>query len=363
MSYFSRTRRTAAEALSLRAWVIRRLLGGVDEEAPPASAHAWHIVLRWERCALLLQDSLGSRASQLPPACAAELRTAAMRESQWILSARAQLHSVSRIAAADGIRIVALKSTAEVARGRNVQATDVDLLVAPENASRLTQQLDATGFSPQSKNSRGQLPPRTFDGALKVEVHLTVSGFDTPEAVPWDGVRAIDARSPLLRLAPQDHVWTVLCQATRHHPDRRTRIRDLYMVRNALLECTREERAVLDGRVAGDSYRSELMEMIALASDPGWESSATQKKLRRLYLLHAREPAVGPATRRWMLWRMVIDSVSAGAWQEWRRNQWRREFTGVPRLSVKVVLVSAPLALATALVGRLASFDEFLMER
>jgi hypothetical protein len=363
LTYFSRTRQIAEEGLQLRSWLMRRLLNGGQGPAPVASAEAWRLMLRWERCALLLQDSLSRTSADIPPHATSELREAAMRESQWILSARAQLHWIAGIAATEGIKVVALKSSAEVARGRNVQATDVDILTSPDDVDRLVSRLDANGSTPKPKGSWGQLAARMFDGAVRVEVHLTVSGFESSEEIPWDAVKPIDERPPLLRLAPHDHAWTVLCQAVTRHPDRQTRVRDLYVLRSALRECSPEERAVLRDRVKTNLYYRELEEMIGRAEELAQESDETLRALRRLYLLQAREPTIPQSSRRWIFWRRVIDTAALGAGREWQRNQTLRESIGLPRWNLRRMLVGAPLAFGAALLGYFMTFDEVMMER
>lgn len=363
MTYFSRTRRTAAEALRLRGWALRRLLTGAEEELPAASALAWRAFLRSERCALLLQESLGESTSKLPSDCARELRDTAMRETVWILSARAQLHTIADIAAAHDIRVVALKGTAAVARGRNVQVTDVDVLATPADASKLARLLDATGFTRGPRDGPWHLAERMLSGAVNVEVHVAVSGFDSPETVRWHDVRAIDGMEPLEVLAPHDHAWTVLCQATRKHPDRRTRLRDLYLVNRALSESTVDERAALEARVLEDTYRRELSDMLVRATNVDQVEPATQRTLRRLYLLRARDLGVGSGTKTGRLWQMAVEVVAAGAVQDWERKQQLRDGSGVPRWTVRRFLFGAPLALIATVIGRVVSYDAFLLER
>src|SRR5690606_3821454 len=110
---------------------------------------------------------------------------------------------------------------------------------------RFARRLDADGFEPKSGRGHWHLQARTDVGSLQVEVHRAVTGFDEPAAVPWQRCRPISSLEPLLALAPGDHAWTVVCQAVRKHPDRRLRIRDLYVIRDALGRSSAEDRARL----------------------------------------------------------------------------------------------------------------------
>lgn len=359
MNSKSRTRRAAEEALRLRGWVLRRLLTGVEETVPTASAGAWGSVVRWERCAVLLQQSLSGKVA-LDQDCAAELGRAAMQETLWILSANAQLRVLAGIAAAEAMPVIMLKGTAEVARGRGVMVTDVDVLATPPDAARLVELLDADGFSRGPRDGPWHLAERSREGAVHIEVHTAVSGFDSPEAIPWQTARSVESMRPLLVLAPHEHAWTVLCQAIRKHPDRRYRIRDLYLIRTALSDSTPEERASLEARVAADEDRIELTQMLAQASDPDYSTPEMKLRLRRLYLLYARRSG-DPGTIRGRLWHAAIEGVAAGFLEGWQQKQQLRTHAGQPLWSVRRFVVSLPLALATAVMGRAASWDEFLM--
>lgn len=362
MSYLARTRQTAADALRLREWALKRLLFGADAEVPLVSSDVWRTVLHRERCALILQESFEQRGANLNSDTRGELRSRAMKEAQWILSARGHLRMIERLATGNGIPVLVLKGTADVAQGRSVQITDVDVLTAPADAPRLVALLDSEGFTRDHRDATHHLAPRGIEGAVKIEVHVAVSGFDTPSDVPWGDVRPVPGMEALLMLAPHDHAWTVLCQASRKHPDRRARIRDLYLLQEALTRCTVAERARLNERVMKDPYRADLLEMLEQASNPLHESRSTEETLRRLYLLYAREWKNQTHKMTGVLWRAVVDSVAAGSAQDWERRQRLRVYSGLPRWSLNRLFISAPLAVASALIGRVMSCDQFLIE-
>src|SRR4029077_4275685 len=90
-----------ADALRLRAWAIRVL--SVGWAAPPdVNSEEWRLFLRAERCAVALSTRTEGEAPPL-------LHALATIELQRILSARAQIEQLGRLAAEVGERIVVLK--------------------------------------------------------------------------------------------------------------------------------------------------------------------------------------------------------------------------------------------------------------
>lgn len=328
----ARSRHIAERALALREWGVRRLLSDAPPDDPPpeAPAEAWHLFVWWERCASLLQHSLAEGAVALPSHAAAVLREMTLQEMRRILSARAQLHRVASLAAELGIPVIVLKGTADVARGIDSLLMDVDILTRPEHAEHLATALDSEGFQPKAGGGHWHLQARTDPGALQVEVHRAVTGFDDPTTVPWEGAREIEGYEPLLTLAPADHAWTVIGQAVRKHPDRRQRIRDLYLIRDAWRRASVEEWAGLHRRAAQDPYGTAGSEMIRLAEnggviDPG---SAAGRRLRRMYLLQSRRVVAPPGTLRNRLWLRAVESVAAGPVDNVRRFRRTHEYAG-----------------------------------
>lgn len=328
----TRTRNIAEGALALRDWGARRLLSDTPPAEPPpgAATDAWRLFLWWERCAALLQHSLAEHPVALPPHAAAELRGMALREMRRILSARAQLRRVAALASDLDIPVIVLKGTADVARGVDSLLMDVDVLTRPQDAERLATALDAEGFTPSAGAGHWHLQARTDPGALQVEVHRAVTGFDDPAMVPWEEAREIDGLAPLLALAPGDHAWTVIGQAVRKHPDRRQRIRDLYLIRDALRRATPAEQALLRQRAAEDPYGTAASTMIELAEAGGIlpEGTPARRRLRRMYLLQSRRIDAPPGTMRNRLWLRAVESVAAGPWENVRRFRRTHAYAG-----------------------------------
>jgi hypothetical protein len=235
---------------------------------------------------------------------------------------------------------------------------DADVLAAPEQASELAAALDALGFVPTQGDSKWHLQPRTSAGAVQIEVHRAVAGFDSPESVPWGDSRPLEGWEPLLALAPQDHAWTVLCQATRKHPDRRTRIRDLFMLKQALAACSEAGRAALFARVASDPLQSELREMLGRAGcgDFGQATGSSEKRLRRLYLMQSRVSSVPRGPTAWLLRTIAVNSVAIGTAPNWRLLTRLRHAAGPRPWSPRSLLRIPAFATAT-LVALLLTAD------
>lgn len=315
-----RTRRAAQEALALRRWVLRRMLAGTSEPPPPASPLAWRVMLGWERCAVLLQESLLARPVPMHDSALAELRGVAMAEVRRQLSARAQMRVIAEIARQLGIRVVVLKGTADVARGLPVPIMDVDVLAVPEEARALAAALDARGFLPRARDTQWHLKPRTAPDAVYVEVHTAVTGFPSPDRVPWAQVVALGELPPLLQLAPHHHAWTVLNQAMYKHPERRSRVRDLLMLRDALGRCDPAGIEELHRLVAGDLHGAGMRRMLAQAAAAGEaEDEASLRRQLRLYLMQARAPRGSLETLRGRLWIAGLKAVARGPGESWRR--------------------------------------------
>ena len=360
------SRRIASEGLQLRAWAARRLLGdgGAGEPPPAASTEGWRLFLWWERCAALLQHSVAANPVALPAVAEAEIRRQALMEMRRILSVRAQLRRVAGIAEELGIPVIVLKGTADVARGLDILTMDVDILTPEAEAERFAARLDADGFEPKSGRGHWHLEARTDVGALQVELHRAVTGFDQPSEVPWQHCRPIDSYGPLLALAPADHGWTVLCQAVRKHPDRRLRIRDLYLIRAALSRCSSEEHAQLVDRARQDPYGPAALQMIRRAEAGGvvQAGEAAYRRLRRMYLLQSRRIEAPPGSIRNRLWLRAVEIVATGEVDNYRRfrrtHAFARRGPELLRTPVRVALMAIAAAGA-----RLLTFDSWIAAR
>jgi hypothetical protein len=347
------TLRVAAEALRLRGWCAARLLRGSRDGAPPACGEAWRLFLAQERCAALLADSLRRDPPSEPigPDASRALAGQARAELVRILSARAQLRTVAAIAGEEGWRVVVLKGSADIASGIDVLAMDVDVWVEPGVEPLLARRLDEAGFRPQRSDGHFHLAPRTMPGALQVEIHRAVTGFPRPDELPVERATPLPALPPLLRLAPEDHAWTILCQAVDKHPDRRTRIRDLFLLREALTACPPAGLERLEERVRHSRDEGVLRRMLDGALGEG--APAPDERLY-LFLARTRDLSGGPLSDR--LLHRARNVAAAGPVGEWRRmgrlHDYERGRSPL-RVAGRFALHLATCALASALTAGL----------
>lgn len=355
----STTRRIASEGLQLRAWAARRLLGGDSSPPPEVGAAAWDLFLYWERCGVLLRHSLTESGTELAPQAARVLDERVIAELRRILSSRAQMKRVARIAGELGMEVVVLKGTADVARGMDLFVMDVDVLVRPEDVDRLGAALDEDGFEVSGGGGHYHLAPRRDPHSLQVEVHRAVSGFDDPADIPWDRLQPLEGYEPLVGFDPADHAWTSIGQAVRIHPDRRQRLRDLYLLRQALQRATEEQRDRLRRFARSDPYGDASLRLLDLVERDGIPpaGSAAERALRRMYLLQARRLNPPPKSFAQNLWVRGIDSVAAGSFGNFRRYYRTRTFAR-PASSEPIHWAGRALIFAAAAAGaHLRTFD------
>lgn len=259
----------AAQALRLRAWALELLGGGAAGDAPEADASAWRVFLAVEGCAAPVRNALraaGVRAG----AGEGELDRAATRESQRVLSARAQVAAIDRLAAREGWRIAVLKGGVALQDAQPLDVGDLDLLAAPGDAPALLQALHEAGYAAYGEDHPAPGPrdhhyaPRYTPGAVPVEVHFRIGEMD-PEhdllgaAVPLERSRA------LLRLAPADHLRHVLLHTVVHHPHRRGRLRDLLLIAAAVRALGGAGAEAALAPLAGNPFAAQLGETLGAA--------------------------------------------------------------------------------------------------
>jgi hypothetical protein len=253
-------------------------------------------------------------------------------------------------------RLVVLNGAAYVAAGADVLVMDVDVWADSRVEPLLAQRLDAAGFIPQKADGHFHLAPRVMPGAVQVEVHRAVTGFPDPADLPVERATPIPGFSPLLRLAPDDHAWTVLCQATQKHPDRRSRLRDLFILREAMATCPPEGLERLEARIRSSRDRDLLRRMLDDALGRG-----TAAPNERLYLFLARTSHLAGGPIRDVLLNRALNVSAGGAMAEWRRATQLRAHEH--RRSPWRVAGSAALHAAVAVLSAVVTADLPLLRR
>jgi hypothetical protein len=367
----------AARALRLRAWALRLLGEGPPTDAPAVGAAAWRLFLRVEGCALPVRAAMRAAGVHAGEG-EGELDALAMAESQRVLSARAQVAVVDRMAAAEGWRIAVLKGGVALQGSPPLDVGDLDLLAGPAHAPALLAALHAAGYATYGEDIEQPGPrdhhyaPRFIPRTVPVEVHFRIGEMDPrrdllADAVPLEGVRT------LLRLDPADHLRHLLLHTVAHHPHRRGRLRDLLLTAAAVRELGPAGVAQAMAPLAGHPFAAPLAETLGAAqalaegrtpadrwrraSGAAYVAAATAwvarlGRSRQAELSTCIYAALGTAEDRRRLWARVWGRASspsespAVAWLESRAPL----AGGVVRTTVRAARYAAAAAAAVPLV-------------
>jgi hypothetical protein len=295
-------RARARGSYRLRRWALGELLNGVRHAPPIAEPAAWADFLQLERCAGPLQQHLKrtGRSADIGHEAAGVLAGAAMRELQRALSARGQLEQLAELARQQQARVMVLKGGVALLEGEHADLLDVDVLAEPQAAAALAERLDARGYHRFAGEGGHHLEPRYQQASVQIELHTSLAG-------PLDHRQILAAALPsagiegLFRPTQADHLWIMLLHSTEKHPDRRGRLRDLLLIREAWLAAPADARLELGRRVQSHAHAAILDAMLHVAL--GSASSSQQRLLERdipaRYLFSARIRALTlrPAAR------------------------------------------------------------------
>jgi hypothetical protein len=275
-------------ALDLREWALGLITDNAGPGSPPppaADTAAWQLFLAGERCASMLPTG--------PPVVAA----LAVEEARRSLAARAQLGRIAELLMPAGIEAVVLKGGVAAASGGTLQLADVDILVAPKHVREVATLLERhEGVAQVGADARvggrgvTHLAPRVVVGSLPVEVHFALRHFlDAQEAlgraIPLEGLPG------LRRLAPPDHLRHLVVHSALHHRERRGRLRDLVLIRDATRACTPAELADVRTRLGDGPATAPARALLAMATELAAGASADDRfrdTAAARYLLTAR---------------------------------------------------------------------------
>lgn len=235
-----------------------------------ASPETWALLFRAERCALAVQSALHAWEGRDGLTLTTTTRDAVLRhvldESRAALSGRAQLQQLSEAATRSGWRVILLKGGATIAEGKYVQLSDLDILVRPDDLEAITAWLNDTGYQDSGLAPSVQhLPSRVAQEALPIEVHIRVTCFRDLAAVRARAM-PIAALPGLWRLSPADHCWHTLTHAVLQHPERRGRLREFFLLADAIGACEVDGTlAQVQMEIDAHERRDVLMRMFAMA--------------------------------------------------------------------------------------------------
>ncbi|MGD8726974.1 MAG: nucleotidyltransferase family protein [Gemmatimonadales bacterium] len=321
------------EALRLRRWALR-VLASRSPDPPAGTAATWRLFLQAERCALPVKTALRhqQRWEQLPVQARESLDAFATRELQEVLSARATLAAVDRLAADLSVEVVVLKGgVAACSDARAVALADIDLLVRPSEAERFAGALDDAGYSAHGAGSVLHLSKRVARETLPVEVHRTLDETDEEwVGAVWERTRPLECTETLRRLGARDHTWHLLTHVVVQHPFRAGAIRDLHIIAGALAECDPAELASLrdatDQRPESETFR----DVLTLAQEFSGEQEPEDRFRRRAAAAYAFHeyggrlpgPTIFKSDVATSTFAMLQGPSAYGRW--YRRVMWRR---------------------------------------
>lgn len=329
---------TAAEPLRLRRWTFNVLFGedrvadqGLISSPPEVAPHSWSTFLRSERCASALIQAIDRNASEPPPPVRRILTEAAVRESQRMLSARAQLLKIGQLALAEEVRVVVLKGGVQAAKGTSIgDLVDVDLLVRPSTASELVNLLVESGYRTTERLPiEHHLPPLVLYDDVPVEIHTSLKPITSSLLEKmWRRVEPLGGQGKLWRLSAPDHLWYMLMHSGIQHPHRRGSIRDLLLLSEAFSNCTDSEVREVEQAMASHPER-ELLEPLFETVRQIQQSEPPKDRFREVAAAHylfmgSILPAGAPRT--WFLplaslvFRHLDHAGGPGPWEEARRQ-------------------------------------------
>lgn len=337
-----RSCRRLLEALHLRRWAIHALFGPTDvlpnagiTEFGPAS---WALMLRAERCALPLCTAGVLEGVQGAARLDERLRQEADRELFRALLARTQCEEIGSQARERGWRLAILKGGRSVLDCvRPVYLSDLDLLVHPECLADVRRWFFSAGYRESGGRASHRLPLLTRKGGLPVELHVAIPGLGLGEDL-WREMGPEAGTSGFHTLPPREHLWHLMLHSVVQHPNRRGRLRDLYLIVSALDACVDDDERCVQRRAEMDRYAAPLLGLLemslkarrrALVTDPFvpiaaasyiWRDSDSVRVLPRSIALLAHSgiflrlggPALGG--KQWMSHKLGFEysSVAPG---------------------------------------------------
>jgi NAD(P)-dependent dehydrogenase (short-subunit alcohol dehydrogenase family) len=258
------------QALELRAWTLRvlsQLCASATIPAispPPCSLRAWQLFLAAEACALPLCNALAVLGWRLPASEHALLDAHACRELLPVLQAKVQCQAIGRMVTEHGLKAAVLKGARLALQGGDaVYVLDVDVLLPPRDAEQLFQALTAAGYRELKSGAAHRLPVLVGEAGIAIEIHTVIPCFASPGG-PWEAATRSNVLG-LWNLAPRNHLWHLLLHITVQHPERRGRIRDLYLVARALQDCSASDLDLASTRIQAHSHTEVLTATLAMA--------------------------------------------------------------------------------------------------
>jgi hypothetical protein len=323
----ARTVRYAADALQLRRLATRILRASGPDPADWAraatlSASAWTVFLGAEQCAAALSEAAPGRAPGTPGGLLARHAT---DDAQRSLSAQAQLRLIGQIAATNGWQVVALKGGLAAGQGRSLHLLDIDVLARGAHAAALAAALaERIGDSTEGVATARHLAPMGSRLGLPLEVHTSIDNrWMALTTDAWTRVRPLAGVPGVWRLHPRDHLTHLLIHSVIDHPERRGRLRDTLLIRQALAECDPDDLAIVAAGLARTPYASPLAQQLEFARDLAAQAPDPFEPaafVRFWFMLRER-----PERRAVPVWSTIQPTIrvwTMGLTSGWVNRQW-----------------------------------------
>ena len=259
---------TISQAFRVRQYVLTALLNPLPDSVrhPPNkslffSRDGWRLFLRVERCAYPLSRFFEDAGfeSLLPD----EFRDILREEADWewrrISSAKRQLQAIATWASENDCRPIVLKGGLGVTENTLLDLNDLDILLPKSDGGRLFDALIADGYRPSLSAAPYAMNGLSREGALAVDIHHALN--EGPSGLNPDlrqHALEVSGSPGLWRLAPADHLWHVLIHNVGKHAERRGRIRDLLLLRSAIVECSPDDINAIKRKAARHELSSVL---------------------------------------------------------------------------------------------------------
>jgi len=258
-----------SEALLLRDWALRVLSAPgsrLPVEVPQwCGLGGWTLMLNSEKCALPIRAVFCSAPASFAERTCEIIDFAASRELYRVLLARQQCSEIEALAATRGWSLAVMKGgRAAISPSGHVDLADVDLLAHPDCLMDVRAGLLELGYRETGKAGSYRTPKLVRDGALPIELHFAIPLFQHGGDV-WSRVRPLPGHAGFTDLDASDRLWHLLVHCTLQHPNRRGRLRDLCLLREAVLSCTSAGLAEVHGRASQHECAQPILALLGMA--------------------------------------------------------------------------------------------------
>ena len=244
--------RGVTDALGMRRWAWQTLARRNLDPAPDASSLGMDLFLEAERSGLPLTVCVGGEPEPgIMQSNAGRLGERGLQERDRTSAAREHVKLAGNIATQLGWPIVALKGAAHLASPRGpYDLVDVDFLVRQDRARAFAAELDRRGYWPTGNSTARHVSERSNGSEVTIEIHtgLDFRGAPTPDAV-WLNITPMPGVDGVYRLGPVDHLWHMLEHLALDHPERRSNLRELLLLGEAMDRCSTTQLAEVRQRL------------------------------------------------------------------------------------------------------------------